>query len=219
LGLCCATAAPLYGAVSVHNFTVFTSSEVSSVSELLALLGQREFNAAAWGKFDDTINTTGWSTLEIHSNASVADDAQAYAAGVLESSLTLQRTEEFVENVVGSGTGWGADMKQYMDANTQWVQDQVKANPSDDYWKLVGLSYRQLEGMYDGYKQAATSVNHSAVSFDMFYVLSLVGDIDDLCSVFTCNGMAAKMAGKGHCSVLIKLVKDDVYGTYHVELV
>jgi len=212
LSIVFATGNPVFGAVSIHDkeFTVFTSTQVQSVSELLTLLGQQRFSAAAWGKFDDTINSTGWSTLEIHSNASQPDDAQAYGAGVLESSLTLTRTEEFLENVVGDSLGWGKDLKQYMDDNTQWVQDQVKANPASDYWKMVGLSYRQLQGMYDGYVKATAQVNHSAVSWDMFYSMSLEGDFDDLCSVFKCDGLAATRAGMGHCSVLIKITGDDV---------
>jgi hypothetical protein len=208
-----ATATALFGAVSIQGpeFTVFTSSDVQSVSELLTLLGQQQFSAAAWGKFDDTIDSTGWSTLEIHSNASQPDDAQAYGAGVLESSLTLKRTEEFLENMIGSTLGWGKSMKQYMDDNTQWVNDQVKANPSSDYWKLVGLSYRQLQGMYDGYVNATIQAQHTPVSWDMYYSMSLEGDFDDLCSVFKCDGMAATRARKGHCSVLIKITADDLF--------
>lgn len=217
LGGALVEASPLYGAVSVHgnnNFSVFTSSEVQSLSELLSLLATKNFPAAAaWGKFDDIINTTGWSTLEIHSNASQPDDLQAYGAGVLESSLTLKRTEQFLENVVGDSLGWGKDLKQYIDDNTKWVQDQVAQNPTDNYWQMVGLSYKQLQGMYDGYGYATSQVNHSKVSWDMFYTMTLEGDLDDLCSVFKCEGLQETRAGKGHCSVLFKIMPDksDIY--------
>lgn len=45
---------------------------------------------AAWGVFNDTIESTGWSTLDIHTVSAWADNIQAYAAGFAEGVVTQQ---------------------------------------------------------------------------------------------------------------------------------
>jgi hypothetical protein len=46
----------------------------------------------AWGKYEATINETGWNVLDVVTNHNKEDDLQAYAAGLIEVRfLTLTR--------------------------------------------------------------------------------------------------------------------------------
>lgn len=49
---------------------------------------------AAWGRYDDNINTTGWAVLEVYTNSSLAPLTQARAAGYYEGAQTHQRIWE-----------------------------------------------------------------------------------------------------------------------------
>jgi hypothetical protein len=49
--------------------------------------------------FQDSINQTGWATLEVHGNASVDDRTMARAAGFYEGVVTQQRIYETITSL------------------------------------------------------------------------------------------------------------------------
>lgn len=55
----------------------------------------------AYGIFDDTIESTGWSVLKISTNPKFDDEIQAYSAGLLESYLTHTRIYQSYLNCIG----------------------------------------------------------------------------------------------------------------------
>jgi hypothetical protein len=46
--------------------------------------------SASWGSFNDTIDSTGWAVLDVHTSPTFDDEVQAYAAGYAEGFLTQQ---------------------------------------------------------------------------------------------------------------------------------
>lgn len=45
---------------------------------------------AAWGLFNDSIPSTGWATLDVHTSRAWGDSVQMYAAGFAEGVVTQQ---------------------------------------------------------------------------------------------------------------------------------
>jgi hypothetical protein len=82
---CCAVSAPLYA---------YNEGQVGLVDRVTAPPSP----GAAWGTFDDKIDSTGWSFLEIHTSPNVTDEEAAYAAGYLEATLTAERTWQYFIN-------------------------------------------------------------------------------------------------------------------------
>lgn len=183
---------------------------------------------AAYGKYTrDTLNTSGWAYLEIHTNSSFSDADSAYAAGYLEGFLSNVEIGQFAVNAHGGNTGYSDDLASYVSANLAYVKFQAQSNPTDPFWYQVGLTMAQFQGLYDGYANATPA--SARFSQDVIYSLTLVGDLDDLCPAYGCtSGLGAHtcsskseceadaarskrrvsrdrtLHGEGHCSILVK---------------
>lgn len=164
----------------------------------------------AWCTFNDSIPLTGWATLEVHTSSwggLYTDEVQAYAAGYVEGAVTVQREFEYITNAYSNQT-FGNGLDAFIKANFDWVKKQVAANVGDAYWHHVGLSYRQFEGLYDGYSAAA--LEGQQLDMLMFYSSTMQGDLHDLNVIFAPNGTAsgtkAAVDDDGHCSLLVKPV-------------
>lgn len=70
---------PKQFAAFIDGYIQVSPKQFSNISEYVATVS----NAVAWGYYSEAINETGWGSLEIHSNSSVADASQAAAAGYL----------------------------------------------------------------------------------------------------------------------------------------
>jgi hypothetical protein len=64
-------------------------------------------STAAWGIFNDSIVSTGWSTLDVHTSPAFSDALQAYAAGFAEGVVT-QQVCEWMRRGGGEVEGGGA---------------------------------------------------------------------------------------------------------------
>jgi hypothetical protein len=89
--------------------------------------------AHAWGWYNDTIASNGWSFLDVESQAKVDSGAQAYAAGYLEGYLTAARTFEFINNTNRGPSTWSPALSDFIHTNLKWIDVQVAENPSDVY--------------------------------------------------------------------------------------
>jgi hypothetical protein len=168
---------------------------------------------AAWGTFADTIATTGWSTLEVFSNASFDDVAAVRAAGFWEGAVTQRRTWEFASNVHGGTSRWSPQLRDFVYANLEWMRATAQQRcAGEPFWQSVRTQLEQWEGLYAGYN--ATAPAGQALDRDTLYASTLIGDMDDLCVVFGCTDRHAPpgtppvkapyLGVGGHCSVLIK---------------
>jgi hypothetical protein len=158
----------------------------------------------AWGSFNDTLLSTGWSRLTLSTVSGAADESQvAYAAGFLEAALTWQRMYEFNTNNFGDFVVTPA-FEKFLQTNLAYTRAQAAANAADPFWYHVALTNAQLQGLYDGYSQYASA--DKALPFLRLYLSTLVGDLDDLRHIF--YGAQPAPPSDGHCSVLIKVLGD-----------
>ena len=56
----------------------------------------------AWGKWMDSVDTIGWALLEVHTNASLGNPEQAFAAGVFEGQVSALRIWQNAVNERGA---------------------------------------------------------------------------------------------------------------------
>lgn len=164
----------------------------------------------AWAEYNDTLPTTGWATLALHTREGIADSDAAYAAGYLEGATTTQRSWEYIHNAFPEQTYEGG-LGDFIHSNFAWVRAQVAAHPGDAYWHHVGLVHEQWEGLYAGYSAFAPA--DYTLDALTFYSSTLSGDLDDLNVVFPGATpplqQQQRRRGDGHCSVLIKAVGTD----------
>lgn len=160
------------------------------------------------GSYRDEIEKNGWSWLEINTNASFSDHEQAYGAGYLEGKLTAQRIYEYSHNTGIVFSEGPRQLQEYVNKNLAWMKEMIAKHPSDLYWISIDLMLKQLHGIASGYNHNYHKDRH--IPFADFLALQMQGDLDDLCVIFGCDDMAVPKRGNSHCSVLIKLLPDDV---------
>ena len=181
--------------------------------------------ATAW--FDaDAYLATGWAQLEVRTNASFPDDAQAYDAGFVEGALTQHMTFQFAINAHGGRSTFSPALADWVATNNAYMAQQVAQHPGDTYWHHVNLTLTQWRGFRDGYK--ATAPADEQLTDDALLSLTLIGDMDDLCPALGCTTTAPRghhtcktkaecdavpegtvsydraSVGNGHCSILIR---------------
>ncbi|XP_025421443.1 putative phospholipase B-like 2 isoform X2 [Sipha flava] len=135
---------------------------------------------------------------------------QAYAAGLLEGWITADLINSYWYNVFQTFCVGRSDLcvklNEYMHSNREWIISQVMLkNGSDAYWYQVGLMYKQLDGLYDGYKLNIKKGMQS-LSWENFFWMNIQEDLYDLCDTFNSSHPHKKPFGTGSCSVLIKLL-------------
>lgn len=162
----------------------------------MSLRRGRTGDAVAWGSFQDAINSTGWAVLDVHTTSRANGNTQSYAAGYLEGALTHTRITQHLQNM------WGVDFKGYatgtvpqkvrdfVSANMEWMVNQVKDNPSDNYWVTVGYLLAQLHGLADGY-EAARDHQQGELPLtveDMLMLVMVDTDMDDVVTAVVAEG-------------------------------
>lgn len=170
--------------------------------------------SCAWGEFRDDINSTGWSWLELQTSAQCTDMQQAKAAGLIEGALTQTRIDEYLHNTFATTLDFGQDLQDFISNNTRWVESRVHMHRGEPFWDHVALAYEQVRGLHAGYNSVREQHGMPQVNWTTFYALSLYGDLDDLCNIFSCEGtlqQRVQNTSNSHCSVLIKIVEAELY--------
>lgn len=139
--------------------------------------------AVAFGYFNDTFLSTGWSVLEIHTGEA-ADDKAMFCAGYLEGFLTAHYVKEHVDNLKKF---WINDMGQenwkksqsFMAKQDAWIRQ--FANGSNDriamaVWRIT----QQLDGLLAGVQAV---LGPTAVTKMDILILQNSGDLIDISRV------------------------------------
>jgi hypothetical protein len=123
------------------------------------------------------METEGWNYLSIKTNSSFSDEAQAYAAGYLEGTIT---TTEIYYNIINTHANftWSPKLAQYLHNNSIYMHENIANAPSDPYWHQVSLVLQQQQGVFDGYSDAAPA--DKQFPFTTIQTINLSGDLDDL---------------------------------------
>nr|XP_031844295.1 putative phospholipase B-like lamina ancestor isoform X2 [Nomia melanderi] len=125
----------------------------------------------------------GWSFIEIETSSKYPDTVQAYAAGLLEGSLTWQLIHHHWYNTVRAEcekkVAECRKLTRYLRDNTAVIRERAELLESTDpFWHMVRLFYTQLDGLEAGWKFA---VRRSRVSVSLesedFLWLALASDV------------------------------------------
>ncbi|XP_072839771.2 putative phospholipase B-like 2 [Pogona vitticeps] len=170
-------------------------------------------DAVAWANLTEGIRDTGWALLELTTNEKYNDSLQAYAAGLAEATVSQQLMYmHWMNTMVGYcgpfkfQTDYCQKLKNYIETNLAWMEQQMEAGESSEYWYQVRLALLQLKGLEDGYNgQVSFPVGKFAIAPFGFLLFQLGGDLEDLESAFNKSGNH-RVLGSGSCSALIKLL-------------
>ena len=114
-------------------------------------------NFAVHGIFENAINSTGFSFLEIRSNGDFPDAIQAYAAGQAEGFLSKELIELHWSNIMENYCKHPLDeycqkLQEFLDQNFEWMSQQIlQHGRSDPFWHQVHLTLLQQLGLHDAY--------------------------------------------------------------------
>lgn len=185
--------------------------------------GSMKNDGAAYGFYNNSIQTNGWGILEIKAGygKTTTNVDILYAAGYLEGVLTAEQIWQNYQNMnsyflKNRDEKTLKNLKNFVTAQDTWVDLMIsKHNGTDPFWRHVGYVRAQLLGLYAGY----SSVAHPSWDTDLFMVqlLNLAGDLLDLITVvdsssqpnldkMTPHEIYQYVTFKGHCSALIKVM-------------
>ncbi|XP_066226933.1 putative phospholipase B-like 2 [Saccopteryx leptura] len=179
----------------------------------LRLVDGRQPDAVAWANLTNAIHETGWAFLELHTNGHYNDSLQAYAAGVVEAAVTEELIYMHWMNTVVNycgpfeyEVGYCEKLKSFLEANLEWMQEEMELNQDSAYWHQVRLTLLQLKGLEDSYEGSVTFPTGKFTIKPLgFLLLQISGDLEDL--ELALNKTKTKHTlGSGSCSALIKLL-------------
>ncbi|MEJ1282006.1 phospholipase B domain containing 2 [Cricetulus griseus] len=169
--------------------------------------------AVAWANLTNAIRETGWAYLDLGTNGSYNDSLQAYAAGVVEASvseeLIYMHWMNTMVNYCGPfeyEVGYCEKLKSFLEINLEWMQREMELSQDSPYWHQVRLTLLQLKGLEDSYEGRLTfPTGRFTIKPLGFLLLQIAGDLEDLEQAL--NKTSTKLSlGSGSCSAIIKLL-------------
>eukprot|EP00933_Yihiella_yeosuensis_P076555 TRINITY_DN8637_c0_g1_i1.p1 TRINITY_DN8637_c0_g1~~TRINITY_DN8637_c0_g1_i1.p1 ORF type:complete len:685 (+),score=160.76 TRINITY_DN8637_c0_g1_i1:130-2184(+) len=154
----------------------------------------------AWGKFEDNIDTTGWSELRVmtSNDQNMANDVKMYAAGFIEGLMTSVRISQFYYNTqmllltkdkkTNSLPALRQLWKNQLNHARTWtnMQHHVFAEePDDPYWKHARFMMFQMWGVLDGYNTAAAAFGSPTLELEDMMVLNAGGELPQLMEAYS----------------------------------
>jgi len=170
------------------------------LQKLRAEPGVLKEQGIAWGTFDDRIDTTGWSELnmETSNNPNYNNDITMYSAGYAEGLLTCVRISDYSANVHELLVRKDQESQalttlkalftkeiRYLKTKANIQQHELAQEPDDTYWKQARYVLFQLWGICDGYNYAARKFGVNSLSLEDMLVLNSGGDLPQLMEAFT----------------------------------
>lgn len=132
----------------------------------------------------------GWSYIEIETSSKYPDTVQAYAAGLLEGSLTWQLIHHHWYNTIRLECEAKPiecrKLMRYLRDNTAVNRKRAELKEStDSFWHMVRLFYAQLDGLEAGWKFAVRRSRVSAsLESEDFLWLALASDLCGFQQIF-----------------------------------
>ncbi|KAL3088134.1 hypothetical protein niasHS_009420 [Heterodera schachtii] len=170
-------------------------------------------NQIAVGRYKNAINMTGWSFLEVETKPEAEPEMQAYAAGILEGTLTRHTLELHLMNVVydycNDYQTYCNNLKLYLKQNLEYVQERLAKAPADDpYWQGVKRVYLQMTGVWHGFSGAPFDVSID-FSLNPILMLNTRGELFELELKFNRSKGRREEASGGRCSGLVKVAPNN----------
>eukprot|EP00768_Dysnectes_brevis_P001877 gnl/Dysnectes_brevis/1541_a1749_3544.p1 GENE.gnl/Dysnectes_brevis/1541_a1749_3544~~gnl/Dysnectes_brevis/1541_a1749_3544.p1 ORF type:complete len:535 (+),score=211.26 gnl/Dysnectes_brevis/1541_a1749_3544:30-1634(+) len=189
-----------------------------------------DLDSIVFAEFEDSLNVTGWSPIQIVTNSDWANDLQMKAAGYIEGYLfpehlynhRLNLNDWFLFDYVPGGV-WPDELYVYLQENLDWTRQQSdRLASSDPLWRQVQYTLNHFDGLVAGYNKAATP-DRQLSELDMWMYLAS-GDLLDVVNFIepslrpdpehmTPEELTHRFEVDSHCSGLIRMNDDfsDVY--------
>ncbi|XP_046834493.1 putative phospholipase B-like lamina ancestor [Vespa crabro] len=158
---------------------------------------------AARAYYKTGILENGWSIIEIETSVKYPDTVQAYAAGLLEGSLTWQLIHHHWHNTINvicdKNPVECRKLRRYLRENAAIIRERADLLESkDSFWHMVRLFYAQLDGLEDGWRFAVRRSRQSAeLQSEDFLWLAMASDLSDIDSTIINNGSNISIGEKG----------------------
>merc|ERR1719334_1928722 len=127
-------------------------------------------SGVACGRFNDSLNITGWGNLEIRTSrqSSAQDMNRMYGAGFLEGYITSYQIANsyfagWNEQTKATYGPYYEDIRNWTQQQSAWMKHQIESHPDDEYWQYVQALQAQYEGLKAGYNAAAKDLNDPSV--------------------------------------------------------
>ncbi|EEC06727.1 secreted protein, putative [Ixodes scapularis] len=155
-----------------------------------------------------------WTFLELQSNDSYADDAQAYGAGAVEAYLTHDLMEKQFKNMYSR---YCNNQHEYCERLSKFLLENLKYSNSqehlyestDPYWHMVHLQMKQLAGLSDHFENKTLNVSNEYLNVTRALFFNVEGDLIDLEGVLRRVHDENSIDQTPACSALIKVVADN----------
>jgi hypothetical protein len=188
-------------------------------SNELSTIGEVEIIACA-----EYYENEGWHVLEIETFSDHANnDEQSYAAGFLEGSIYYKYINFHYTNInktIFNDRPLAAETLSFIAKQVEFLQNYSKSKESGDfsneyfnlneYKNLLSYTYRQWEGVYDGYLSKMHKEKHEnfkILSKEEFYLITMQGDLEDIIPAF--EQLRTDFPRERECSGFVKYVKED----------
>ncbi|KAM6166206.1 putative phospholipase B-like 2 [Erethizon dorsatum] len=186
---------------------------LDAASGQLRLVEGRHPEAVAWANLTNAIHETGWAFLELGTSGNYNDSLQAYAAGVVEASvseeLIYMHWMNTMVNYCGPfeyEVGYCERLKSFLETNLEWMQREMEQHQDSPYWHQVRLTLLQLKGLEDSYEgRLSFPTGRFSIKPLGFLLLQISGDLEDLEPALNKTKTRVTL-GSGSCSALIKLL-------------
>ncbi|CAD7002811.1 unnamed protein product [Ceratitis capitata] len=141
--------------------------------------------------YKDSIYENGWAQIEVETQRTYPDWVQAFAAGMLEGSLTWNNIYNQWKNTIESSCERDENSQNFC----KWLRELLNENylqiketalergEHDHYWHQISLYFRQLEGLETGYIRGASRARsdlEEEIPFSDFLLLNAAADVQDL---------------------------------------
>ena len=167
----------------------------------------------AVARWQNSVNTTGWTFLEVETRDGFEPGVQAYAAGYLEGLLSHTVLTYHVQNAISdyctNFTGYCGRMKAFLTDNQNWIKDKLATVARDDvYWGAVNRTFYQLSGLIDAYENRPYSPR---ITYEIHEILLMNwgGDFYDLEKKLNKTRDPAIDQTGGHCSGFVKIAPNN----------
>jgi len=168
-------------------------------------------NKVAVGRWQNAINSTGWSYFEVETFAGNDEDLQAYSAGYLEGTLSQKVIEYHLQNTYYTYCdGFKSYCKRlgsYLRKNFDYIKRKVDEAPRDDvYWMAVRRAFYQLTGVWDGFRNNTLNP-HILFEITPIYLININGELYDLEKKF--NKTKDPLTINEKCSGFVKVAPNN----------
>lgn len=185
-------------------------------SQQFQLHNRKVDNYVAYGIFNNSIETTGWSFLEVYTNKAFKDKDQAYAAGLVEGNLTADlitlHWRNMVDGYCNNRSSYCRRLHGFLDQNLDFMISHIAQRSDDPYWHQISLILNQVSGMEDGY---TGTPRHPTIRVPVMGLMfmNLFGDLEDIEAYLDPSAFRRRLIGSGSCSSLIKVLprNEDIY--------